>query len=164
MPDAAKTEQDRIAVELSRDLVSDLAPHELPLFPAVSRTFLQNRGKRHDRPGERELAFGAGEAVQMLSPVILAVVSGAVGFICEEVAKSVAEKSPEAIESAVRALLGRASVAMTAEQTDLTRLSSQQVSKLRQMVFDHATGLDLAPERANVLADSVAGKLLLADK
>jgi len=66
-------ETDEIVGSLGRELVSGLAPEELPLYPSLLSQF---QGAKRGRGGKKSsddqlLGFGAAEAMTMLTPVIL---------------------------------------------------------------------------------------------
>ena len=69
MPD----DTDEIVGSIGRELVSRLAPEELPLYSSLVK---QSQGARRGRGGKASsddqlLGFGAAEAMTMLTPVIL---------------------------------------------------------------------------------------------
>ena len=69
MPD----ETDEIVGSLGRELVSQLVPEELPLYPSMLSQFQgARRGRgRKASSDDQLLGFGAAEALTMLTPVIL---------------------------------------------------------------------------------------------
>ena len=71
-------EIDEIVGSLGRELVSDLAPEELPLYPSLLGQFegaKPGRGKK-DSSDDQFLGFGGDEVLTMLTPVILSFTSG----------------------------------------------------------------------------------------
>src|SRR5580704_14212213 len=63
---------DVIVGSLGRELVSDLAPEELPLYPSLLSQFQgAKRGRGGKSSADQLLGFGAAEALTMLTPVIL---------------------------------------------------------------------------------------------
>ena len=92
-----KTENQLIA-ELARDLISQTVPQELPLFRANSEAFFSNPEKllAGQKGKDEMLGFGVGEAITMLSPVILMVTSEIVKFLIEELGHITSLKNPPA--------------------------------------------------------------------
>src|SRR5256885_10697632 len=76
MGDQAEAQRDLIA-EMSRDIVADVAPDELPLFRMNSTAYFKNPKKAlESREGQDEaLGFGIEAMVPLLTPVIIAVVT-----------------------------------------------------------------------------------------
>ena len=67
---------DVIVGSLGRELVSDLAPEELPLYPSLLSQFQDAKRSRGGKSSDDQLlGFGAAEALTMLTPVILSFTS-----------------------------------------------------------------------------------------
>src|SRR5687768_14874350 len=63
--------------EIARDVVTQLAPQELPIFRAVSEAYFADPGNALKRlkSEDRALGFGLDSAAALLTPVVLAVLS-----------------------------------------------------------------------------------------
>ena len=87
--------ENQLIADLARDLVSQTAPQELPLFRANSAAFFENPDKllAEQRSKDEMLGFGAVEAVALMTPAILAVSSAIVQFLIAEIKKSATGES-----------------------------------------------------------------------
>ena len=85
----------QLVTELGRDLISRIAPQEIPIFRANSEAYFKDPQKTlSTRSGKDEaLGFGIGEAAAFLTPVVLAVITEIIKALTEEVRKSLATKS-----------------------------------------------------------------------
>ena len=85
-------ETNEVVSSLSRELVSGLAPEELPLYPSLLIQFQGAKGAKGGKRGKNSsddqlLGFGGAEAITMLTPVILAFTNGFWQALVAEAAK-----------------------------------------------------------------------------
>ncbi len=78
MADIAGAERDKLARELARDVVGELAPEEADLFDELAPLESQPRGRRR---GSDPLAFGVQDLVQVLTPFVVAVVAKVIDYL-----------------------------------------------------------------------------------
>ena len=155
--------QNQLAADVARDLVSQMAPQEMPLFRANSQAYFKDPQKMlADQPGKDEmLGFGTGEVVAYLTPVVLSVAVEVIKFLTEEVRKSLQSESSSAINDAVKGMFSRfRPVAAQAEKPASVTLTVEQLQQVRKLAFDKARQLRLSEARATQLADSLIGGLV----
>ncbi len=134
------------------ELVSRLAPDELPLYPALVSQF---QGAKHGRGGKASsddqlLGFGAAEAVTMLTPVILSFTSSFWQALVAETARD----SVQGVLECVKAHLpGRHDAAAGPP------LTSGQLQLVRTVAELEARRLDVPESQAGLLADAMVGVL-----
>lgn len=89
-PGQLSAEEQQLIADVSRDVVAQLAPHEMPVFRPVSQAFFQQpeRALAQAGDGDQMLGFGAGEVVQLLTPVVLAVATEVLLFVAQEAKKT----------------------------------------------------------------------------
>ena len=77
----------QLIIDLSRDLLAQVAPQELPLFRAASQAYQSDPDALSKSGGEKDemLGFGAGEVAALLTPAVLLITSEVVKFLAEEV-------------------------------------------------------------------------------
>jgi hypothetical protein len=142
-------ETDEIVGPLGRELVSSLAPEELPLYPSLLSQFHgAKRGRGGKSSDDQLLGFGAAEALTMLTPVILTFTSSFWQALVAEAARS----SVHLVLEGVRAHLpGRHEAAppLTADQLQLVRTVAER----------EARRLDISQGQAGLLADAMVGLL-----
>ncbi len=159
------TERDLIA-ELSRLVLSDVAPQELPLFPSTSAAhFAQPEPSRRTGPKDETLGFGID--VTLLTPAVLAVVTPVVRFLLDAVADSTKEEASASVARFVRRLFRRDKAgadpdAEVPEEAEAGGLSPEQVLRARDLALGRALQLGVPEGTAQLLADSIAGSLVAA--
>jgi len=152
------TFRSQLIAEIARDLVDQIAPHELPLFRATSEAYFRRAARPLKGQGARDemLGFGTGSEVTFLTPVVLATVHTVVDFIAAEMSAShqAANAGVAAIRSAFRTY-------RSAEPTDRPAppLTAAQIAQARQLVVQKASQFKLAAPQAELLANSLVGSM-----
>lgn len=159
------TVQDQLILDLSRDLVAQLAPQELPLFRAQSAAFLRDPDKAlaPARGRDDELGFGVAEAVVFITPYVLAVMGHVVPFVAALAAKAAQQQGAVVIDGAAKRMFRKFSAeAPGTGQADPAPLTAAQLAEVREMALRQARQLRLSEARAALLADAVVGSLAVA--
>ena len=165
----AELTQHQLIAELSREIVMNVAPEELPIFRAQSEAYFKNPKKLLARKVGKDdmLGFGAGEAVAFLTPFILAVMSDVVTFLTDEIRKALKGEAASLITRTVKSLFKTRDPA--ADQDDKTEekeeekrmsLTAEQLDQVREIVLSRARQLKIAEVKADLLANSIVGSLL----
>jgi hypothetical protein len=134
------------------ELVSRLAPEEVPLYPALVSQF---QGAKRGQGGKASsddqlLGFGAAEAVTMLTPVVLSFTRSFWQALVAEAARS----SVQGVLECVKAHLpGRR------EATTGPPLTPGQLQLVRTVAEREARRLDVSESQAGLLADAMVGVL-----
>ena len=142
-------ETDEIVGSLGRELVSDLAPEELPLYPSMLSQFQgvkRGRGKESD---DQILGFGGAEALTMLTPVILSFASSVWQALVAEAAASSAQGVVEYVRARLRGH----------HETVAQPLTTDQLKFVRTVAEREAHRLDISEGQAGLLADAMIGAL-----
>jgi hypothetical protein len=147
MPD--KT--DEIVGSLGRELVSNLAPEELPLCPSLLSQFQRpKRGRRDkDTSTDQLLGFGGAEVLTMLTPVIPSFTTGFWQALVAEAAESSAHSVLEYVTSHLTRQHEAAGPPLTPDQLDLVRTVAER----------EARRLDISEGQAALLADAMIGAI-----
>jgi hypothetical protein len=157
-------ETDRLTEALARQVIGEVAPEELPLFdPVCSAWFATRRsGRRQRRRQEDPLGFGPETAATILAPAVLAVCGEVARHLAGEVERSIAGRISKLVGRAVGWLLARPRTpSKAAPPAELTR---DQLVRVRQLAFERGLEVGLPRERASVLADAIAGSLVLTGR
>lgn len=147
MPD----ETAEIVRSVGLELVSRLAPEELPLYPALVSQFQgTKRGRGKASSDDQLLGFGAAEAVTMLTPVILTFTRSFWQALLAEAARD----SVHGVVECVKAHLpgGREAAAEPP-------LTPGQLRLVRTVAEREARRLDVSESQAGLLADAMVGVL-----
>ncbi len=124
-------------VGISRELVTQLAPQEGPLFRAMSTAWLKDPTifSRAQTSDDDMLAFGVGEVMELLTPMILPVVSAMITVIGMNLASHPREREPENATQSVNSMFLQGREIDRGNMIPVT-----QRAKLRQKIV---TGFDL---------------------
>jgi len=144
-------ESDEIVGSLGRELVSSLAPEELPLYPSLLSQFQgARRGGAGKSSEDQFLGFGGAEALTMLTPVILTFTSSFWQALVAEAARSSVHRVLECVSAH---LPGHHEAAapppLTADQLQLVRTVAER----------EARRLEISQGQAGLLADAMVGLL-----
>ena len=147
MPDETDGE---VVSSLSRELVSGLAPEELPLYPSLLTQFQRAKGGKRGKnsPDDQLLGFGGAEAITMLTPVILAFTNGFWQALVAEAAKG----SAHGVLEYVRARL-------PGHHEAAPPLTEDQLKLVRTVAEREALRLDLPEGQVGLLTDAMMGAL-----
>lgn len=144
---------DEIVGSFGRELVSYLAPEELPLYPSLLSEFQDAKGSR-GRKGSSDdqlLGFGAAEAVTMLTPLILTFTRDFWKALIEQAAHD----SVHGVVEYVRVHLPGHHEA----DGGPPQLTPDQLQLVRTVAEREAHRLDMSEKRAGLLADAMVGVL-----
>jgi hypothetical protein len=157
---------DALVAQLARSAVSQTAPEELPLFRATSQAYFEDpTALERQKSGDEMLGFGVEAAVVLVTPVALDVARDVLNFVVEQVRIQARVHGQEAIERFTDRLLKHTSdddeepAASAGEPPDLTE---EQLEQVRALALEKAQQLKLAPDKAELLADSLVGSLATA--
>ena len=144
-------ETDEIVGSLGRELVSDLAPEELPLYPSLLSQFQgAKRGRRgKDSSDDQLLGFGAAEALTMLTPVILNFTSCFWQALVAEAAQSSAHGVLAYVRSHLPGHHEAAAPPLTLDQIKLVRTVAER----------EGGRLDISEAQVGLLTDAMVGAL-----
>jgi hypothetical protein len=152
----------QVIADVARDLISQLAPQELPVFRAHSQAYFSDPKKvLKEQAGKDDmLGFGAGEAIALVTPIVLPVVAEVVTFLATEIKKSITAEGSTLISEQVKKMFKKFRP-VDKKESDPPPLTSEQLTYVRKLAFEKARQLKLSEARSNLLADSVVGSLTL---
>lgn len=164
-PETSPPVEDEIVAQVSRDIILQVRPEELPVYRAHAEAYLKDPGQALSQRQSKEamLAFGIAEAGVFLTPVVLAVLSEVVAFLKNEVKEVVKGEAKGAIGVLVKQLFTK----FRLEKDDPSLpppLSLDQVARIRTLAVEKARHFDLSEERAALLADALVGSLVTATR
>lgn len=148
-------EAEEVVRSVGLELVSRLAPEELPLYPALAAQFENPRdGGRNASSDDQLLGFGAGEAVTLLTPVILSFTRG----FWQALADEAAHGALDGVLRRLRSLRG----GHQHGTDEPPRLTAEQLKLVRTVAEREARLLDVPDGQAGLLADAMVGVLTTA--
>jgi hypothetical protein len=166
-------DQQQLVVEVAREVVGDVAPEELALLGPMSAAYFTDpdRALSGRTLDDEPLGFGVPVDGQLLTPIVLAVLTQVLAFLVTEVRKSVQAEAPDLIHEHVKRLFKKlrpadaeaeAAAASGGKPATPPPLSSQQLARVREIALARARQLGLTGSKAELLADSVVGGLVVA--
>jgi hypothetical protein len=144
--------------ELSRDVVTELAPRELPVFEVVIRTYLEHprRTARMVEAGDDDpLGIGVDSLAAMVTTLAIVAASAVAGAVSQ----FVVENTYRGGRRLVRRMLGSRS-RTEIEIAAIRALTVDQLAAVRQMVYERALAHGSDAEQAGRIANSVIAALV----
>jgi hypothetical protein len=145
---------DSLILDVSRHVVSDLAPGELEVFDATGDAYLEAPA---GKDGEEMLGFGV-EAVAFVTPFVVMATKAVVSYLSEVVSKALKEESDSVVAGYVKRLFRR--FHDDDPEPAPVQLSLAEIKKAREVALTEAKALGMKAERANLLANAIAGELV----
>lgn len=149
----------QLVAEVAKDLLSQVAPQEMPLFRSISSSYFNNPEKAlNDQKAKDELlGFGAAEAVTLITPALLAVSSDVINFLFAEAQKAMKSESTNLIQETVKSWFSKAHP--KEEKKSPPPLTAEQLALVRKIAEKKAQQLKLSKETTKLLADAIVGSL-----
>ena len=143
---------------IANGIVTECAPQELVLFPEISQAYFKNPQKmRKGLVGKEEiLGLDIGSTASIiLSPIVLVIVDTMIKSLTEEVAES----------NFFKRMLVKFHLAKNEEKkvTLPLSLTPAQLREVREKAVAQAIQFELEQKQAELLADSLIGKLSLIE-
>lgn len=149
--------------DVARDIVADIAPQELPIFPAVSSAWLADPDGaiRRRRRGEAALGFGL-EAIFTAATVgVLFVLTAVIKALAEAAVKAVAEGLEREATAFVKAMFKRF---RQPGQAPLPRnVIEAQLATVRATVVSAGREMHLPEDQIEVLVKAVTAQLVVPE-
>jgi hypothetical protein len=144
--------QQQSVAELSRLIISQIAPRELPIFGPVSRAWFANpKSTRLRANGDEALGFGLADAVPLLTPFVLAVVTKVASDLVDSLSSALVDTAKGAISEQVAHIFRRDST--------LPALSQAQLSEIRKTALTVAQAAGVPNQQSSLVADAIIGHL-----
>lgn len=152
--------QKELVVEIARDVVTQIAPQELPIFQAVSDTYFADPGNtlKSLKSEDRMLGFGLDPTAILLTPVILHVMSEIFQFLTPIAKKAVEDGLGNEISQIIKRMFSRF------HSSKPPVLNNDQIKLIHKNVLMAAKNLRLSDDKAALLANAVAGQFLVDDQ
>ena len=153
----SEIDQDQFIASIAHDVVAQIAPKELSLFPTLSEAYFKNpRQMLKGQEGKEELlGFGIEVvSVVVMSPIVLTIVNSVVQTLTQEVTDS----------GVVRKLLEKLHIVKKRTGKLSTPFSTEQIKQVHQLTILKARQFKLSEAQAQQLADSLVGRLVLANQ
>ena len=157
--------QHQLAADVARDLVSQVAPEEMPLFRATSEAYFKDPQQvlKEHMGKDDMLGFGTGEVMSLVTPVAVAVSVEVIRFVTEEVTTSFKAESAVVIAALVKSLFKKYRPILEREAKPTSSpLTPEQLREVHAIALTKARQLKLSEAKAKTLADALVGDLVVA--
>ena len=150
-----------LVTEVARDVLSEIAPEEMPIFPAARRAYFADPAAavRQLHAKDSVLGFGMEALAVAATPAVLAILSEVFGFLTRVAAKAVEDGLSQEIPQLIKAMFKKFHSSAPDVPSVLTR---EQMGQIHSNVLLAAKKLRLPAEKAQSLADAVTAQLVLA--
>ena len=149
---SSSAERDAV-VAVAELVLSDTAPAELVIFDQAAEEYFTDPDAALSSPS-REEAIGFGLDLALVTPVVLAVVTGVVRFLSTVVADATRDEASAQVARRIRRLF-------TADDAT-PKLDVDQARRVHDVARDQALALGLVETDAGLLADAIVGRLQIA--
>ena len=150
--------QNELVREIGRDVVTQLAPQELPIFSAASEAYFSNPGNATKRiqSEDRVLGFGLEPTAALLTPVVLAILSEMFQFLVQ-IAKKAVE---EGLETELSEVIKRMFTRFACSKSPV--LTKEQITLIHGKVLLAARDLRLSDDQAASIANAVVAQFFIS--
>ncbi|WP_250517186.1 hypothetical protein [Caballeronia sp. INDeC2] len=145
--------------DLSRDVLTQIAPQELPLFTTVSAAWFADpaAAKKASKGRDAALGFGTDPLSILITPLILQVVSEIVPILGGIALKATETAVGEEVSTLVRKMFRREE----ADADTAPALTSEQLGEVHRHVIAAGERLRLESAQTQRLADAVVAQFVL---
>jgi len=159
-------ENNQLIADVARNVIAQTEPGELPLFQSISMEYFKRptAANKKKRGKDELLGFGIGDAVSLVTPAMLVVMTQVVVFLTEVVRQSVVEESASLINERVRRMFKKFLQEGTRDELAPAPLTREQLVLVHKQAYEKFLELKLSGTRANYLADAVVASLIVAPK
>ena len=169
-----RNQSPKLIIDLSRQVILEIAPQEIPLFQATSEAYFKNPKKmlKGDTDKEEMLGFGVGQVATILTPIVLHISMTMVQYVVEISKEPLEEVFHDKIKDEMpgflgsltrflKKLLGLSETLPVVAVTEIPALTQEQLTQVQKLAFEKACQFDLSEDQAALLAESLVGRLAI---
>jgi hypothetical protein len=149
-----------LVTDIARDVLAELAPQEIPIFPAASRTYFADppAALKQYRSKDNALGFGVDPLLVSLTPIVLHTLLETFEFLTDIAKKAVEAGLAKEIPEIVKAMFRKFHPSEPAAALVLT---SEQTTLIYENILESAKRLRFPPDKARSLADAIIARLAM---
>jgi hypothetical protein len=149
-----------LMTEVARDILTEVAPHEMPIFAAASRAYFADPAAalRQAHSKDNVLGFGIEAVTVVITPAVLSVMSEVLEYLTDIALKGVAQGLTEETSLIVKAMFKKFHSSTPNVPSVLTR---EHLAIVHDNVLLAAKKLRLPADQARSLANAVTAQLVL---
>lgn len=149
-----------LVTDVARDVLSEIAPEEMPIFAAASRAYFADpaAARQQLRSRDNVLGFGVEALTVVVTPAVLLILSEVFDFLTGVAAKATEEGLTKEIPQIIKAMFRK----FHSSEPDIPSvLTREQIGLIHSNVLLAAKKLRLPAEKAQSLANAVTAQLVL---
>jgi hypothetical protein len=152
-----------LVTDIARDILTEVAPQEMPIFPAASRAYFADPAAALKKSRSRDyvLSFGIDGLSVLLTPAVLYILSEVLPFLTRIAKKAAEDGLAKEIPDIVKAMFRKFQSSEPRIPPVLTR---KQIGLIHGNVLLAAKKLRLPVDKAQSLANAVTAQLVLPKK
>lgn len=146
--------------EVSREIVTQLAPEEIDLFEELVMEYFQNPSPPDSSNHQKDnpLGFGLEETLIALTPAATAATEIAINYLLAEILKITQAENIEVIKGKLKTLFnGDRKV-----EDNIPPLTKEQLENIKRLARKQAIKYGIKPEKAEKIANALIGSLALS--
>jgi hypothetical protein len=149
-----------LVTEITRGILSEIAPEEMPVFAAASRTYLADpkAALRQLESKDNVLGFGVEDVAGMVTPAALLATSETLDFLMHVAKKGVEDGLTGEISQIVKAMFAR----FRSSRDAPSPLTREHIDLIHRNVLAAARRQHLPTDKAQSLANAVTAQLVLS--
>lgn len=107
------------------------------------------------------LGFGAKETVELFSPLILIILKEVVNYLTAAVRSAFKDETASDAFTKIKNLFHSSYQQKEDNPQETIKLSAQQLESIHQIAADTSLRLNVSPQKASLIADSIIGLLVV---
>jgi hypothetical protein len=146
--------------DIARDVLAELAPQEIPIFPAASRAYFADppAALKQYRSKDNALGFGVDPLLVSLTPFVLHTLLETFQFLTDIAKKAVEAGLAKEIPEIVKAMFRKFH---SSEPPAALVLTKEQTRLIHENILESAKRLRFPPDKARSLADAIIARLAM---
>ena len=145
-------DEDALVRELAQQVLQTTAPEELAIFDETADEFFADPQGVLEAEG-RDEAVGFGVELALLTPYVLIAVKAVIQLLASMLGDAVKKEGQPSVDSFIRRLFGRHEQGSSGP----VALTPDQLALVRKVAAERARLVGLKQDRADLLADAIAG-------
>jgi hypothetical protein len=153
-------ENRKLIGDIASDVLADVAPHEVPIFPAVSRAYFADPARAPKQRPKRDaaLGFGADSLSVLLTPFVLHILSEVFEILTDAAKKAVEAGLAKEIPDVLRSMLKRFGLSGSSIPSPLGKA---QLALIHERILREARRLQLPDDKVEAIANAVTTQLVI---
>jgi hypothetical protein len=149
----------KLIQEISKGIISDIAPEEMDLFDELVMEYFQNPTPPDTSTSSKEdpLGFGVEEILIAATPAAAAMADTILNFIMSDLIKVAKEETAETVRGKIKTFFKKDKQ----EKEEVVPLTREQLEQIKKLARRQAIKFGMNAEKAEKMANALIGLLVL---